>query len=297
MITYNHGLYIKDAILGVLAQTTNFDIELIVADDCSTDKTEAVVQEIIITHPKSNIIRYNRHSVNKGMMSNFIWSLEQCKGEYIALCEGDDYWIDPYKLQKQINFLEINGEYDLIATNAILDKGHNDRVRVHESVHKNFSFGFNQQINSNCCITCTTMFRKDKISAIKNDLFSSLKIGDIILWAMLLRNNKFGYFLNEDTSSYRIHSGGIYSLIDRKEQILNELEVYETLLKSGCFNKSELKVIQFKVQKMSYSIFCNETFLPRNVSLRKIVENNNILNVNSLLLTFKSIFKFFIKYN
>ena len=295
MITYNHELYIKEAILGVLAQIINFDIELIVADDCSTDKTEAVVQEIVNTHPKSSIIRYTRHSANKGMMPNFIWSMEQCKGEYIALCEGDDYWKDPYKLQKQINFLEINEEYNLIATNAILDKSLNDRV--HESVLKNFSFGFNQQINSNCCITCTTMFRKDKISGIKNDLFSTLKIGDIVVWAMLLRNNKFGYFLNENTSCYRIHSGGVYSQIDRKEQILNELEVYETLLKSECFNKSELKLIQFKVQKILYSIFCNETFLPRNVSLRKIIANNNILNVNSLLLTFKSMVKFIFKYN
>ncbi|MDO9260985.1 MAG: glycosyltransferase, partial [Flavobacteriaceae bacterium] len=104
MITYNHENYIQQAIEGVLMQTCNFEVELIIANDCATDKTDEVIQEIIKNHPNSSWIKYTNHSQNKGMMPNFIWAMQQCKGKYIALCEGDDYWTDPLKLQKQVEF-------------------------------------------------------------------------------------------------------------------------------------------------------------------------------------------------
>ncbi len=111
MITYGHGKYIKEAIEGVLMQVCDFEVELIVANDKSPDNTEVVVMDIIKNHPNGHWIKYTRHEDNKGMIPNFMWSLEQCKGKYIALCEGDDYWTDPLKLQKQVDFLECNQDY------------------------------------------------------------------------------------------------------------------------------------------------------------------------------------------
>ncbi len=107
MITYAHEHYIHEAIVGVLSQVVNFDLELIIADDHSPDNTEEVVKSFH-THENYDWIKYTKHTVNKGMMPNLKWALEQCNGNYIALCEGDDYWTDPYKLQKQIDFLEAN---------------------------------------------------------------------------------------------------------------------------------------------------------------------------------------------
>ncbi|WP_322549047.1 glycosyltransferase family 2 protein [Flavobacterium psychraquaticum] len=113
MITYGHENYIRQAIEGVLMQNCDFDVELIVANDCSPDTTDCVINDIIQKHPQGNWIIYHKHPKNLGMMPNFIFALQQAQGEYIALCEGDDYWTDPYKLQKQVDFLEAHKEYVL----------------------------------------------------------------------------------------------------------------------------------------------------------------------------------------
>ena len=109
MPNYGQDQFISQAILGVLSQKAEFEIELIVANDCSPDNTEAIVQEIIQNHPNGSWIKYTRHAENKGAIPNFAWSISQAKGKYIAICEGDDYWTDPFKIQKQIDFFHLQG--------------------------------------------------------------------------------------------------------------------------------------------------------------------------------------------
>ena len=111
MVTYNHEKFISEAIEGVLIQQTNFSFELIIANDASTDGSDKIINEFIANHPKGNLIKYFKHEKNVGMMQNFTFALGHCKGKYIALCEGDDYWTDPLKLQKQVDFLEANEDY------------------------------------------------------------------------------------------------------------------------------------------------------------------------------------------
>lgn len=115
MITYNHEKYIAEAIEGVLMQEVDFEVELIIADDCSKDRTGEIVKTFIETHPRGNWIKYFFHNENKSMMSNFIWAMQKCKGEFIALCEGDDYWIDKEKLAIQVDFLLNNKDYFLVS--------------------------------------------------------------------------------------------------------------------------------------------------------------------------------------
>ena len=111
MVTYGHEQFIKQSIEGVLMQDCDFDIELILANDCSPDLTDEVVRGILENHPKSNWIKYTKHPKNIGMISNFMWAASQATAKYIALCDGDDYWTDPLKLQKQVDFLEANEDY------------------------------------------------------------------------------------------------------------------------------------------------------------------------------------------
>lgn len=115
MIAYNHAEFIREAIEGILMQEVDFPVEFLIADDLSQDHTKEIVEQYVQNHPKGNLIRYVRHSQNKGMMGNFVWSLENCRGKYIALCEGDDYWIEPLKLKKQIDFLNAYLEYSLVS--------------------------------------------------------------------------------------------------------------------------------------------------------------------------------------
>jgi glycosyltransferase involved in cell wall biosynthesis len=124
MITYNHERYIANAIEGVLIQQTGFDFELIIADDCSTDNTHSIIQHYINNHPMGNCIKYFPQTKNLGVMPNFSFALRQCKGKYIAVCEGDDYWIDPYKLQKQVAALEADLSVSMVITNRkVLNEG------------------------------------------------------------------------------------------------------------------------------------------------------------------------------
>ncbi|MCK5655503.1 MAG: glycosyltransferase [Candidatus Aureabacteria bacterium] len=111
MITCNHAKFIEEAINGVLSQKTKFDIELVIGEDCSSDNTRDIVHTYAEKYPF--LIRVFTSEKNVGVINNFTRTLKVCTGKYIALCEGDDYWSDPYKLQKQVDFLEANPEFSL----------------------------------------------------------------------------------------------------------------------------------------------------------------------------------------
>lgn len=110
-ITYNHEQYIKDALGGFVMQITNFPYEVVISDDCSTDGTRNVIAEYKTKYP--DLFRDVSPIENIGMLKNFAHVQRLSQGKYIAFCEGDDYWTDPYKLQKQVDFLESHPEYDL----------------------------------------------------------------------------------------------------------------------------------------------------------------------------------------
>ena len=112
MITYGHESFIKQAVEGVLNQKCDFNFELVIANDCSPDNTDEIVNNIIENHPQAHKIKYIKQKSNIGMMPNFIYAVSSGIGKYIALCEGDDYWVDPLKVQKQIDFLEANPEFN-----------------------------------------------------------------------------------------------------------------------------------------------------------------------------------------
>src|SRR3990167_48992 len=112
MITYNHAPFIVQAIDGVLQQKTHFIFELVIGEDCSTDGTHEIVLEYQKRYP--NIIRVVTSDKNVGMKKNSYRAMKACQGKYIAYCEGDDYWHHPFKLQKQVDYLESHSECGLV---------------------------------------------------------------------------------------------------------------------------------------------------------------------------------------
>ncbi len=111
MITYNHGHYLAEAIEGVIAQQTDFPIELVIAEDCSTDNTREIALDYQRLYPKLIRVIYSDHNV--GMMVNSKRAMAACRGEFIAYCEGDDYWIDPNKLREQVAVLKRFNNIDI----------------------------------------------------------------------------------------------------------------------------------------------------------------------------------------
>lgn len=119
VITYNHINYISKCLDGILMQKTNFSFEIIIGDDVSTDGTREIVERYAAEYP--DLIRLNlRQKRGTGIpgKENFVSTLEMCTGEYISLCDGDDYWTDPLKLQKQVDFLENNKEFNICFHNV-----------------------------------------------------------------------------------------------------------------------------------------------------------------------------------
>ena len=117
-ITYNHCKYIRDALEGFLMQRTNFPVEILIHDDASTDGTAEIIKEYEKQYPwliKPVYQTENQYSKHNGTISKIQYG--SALGKYIAFCEGDDYWTDPYKLQKQVDFLESNVWVDICPTN------------------------------------------------------------------------------------------------------------------------------------------------------------------------------------
>lgn len=116
MVTYNHGKYIEQAIQSVLNQNTDFKYELLIGEDCSTDCTREIVERYQMEYPQ--IIKVVRHNQNVGALKNEAELRLRCKGQYIAVLEGDDYWIYPDKLKRQVEFLDRHPEYIGVAHNV-----------------------------------------------------------------------------------------------------------------------------------------------------------------------------------
>jgi glycosyltransferase involved in cell wall biosynthesis len=203
MITYKQAKFIKDAVQGVLMQKKEFDIELIIADDCSPDETEKIVAEIIKSHPNGHWIKYTRHNQNKGMMNNFIWALQQCKGDYIALCEGDDYWIDKEKLKKQVNILNTNGSCSFTFHQAIRIFDVQRQYEIYP-IFKNHIMDSVSFFKFSTIPMASVLFR-NKFSF--NCPNSHIQPDFLLLCKLMSIGN--AYFLPEVMSVYRKHVNGI----------------------------------------------------------------------------------------
>ena len=114
MPTYNHEKYISQAIESTLMQKTNFNYELLIHDDCSTDSTLSIARNYTEKHPDK--IRLFTESENQGLLKSYKKLIENSKGKYLAILESDDFWIDENKLQIQVDFLEQNPDYAITAT-------------------------------------------------------------------------------------------------------------------------------------------------------------------------------------
>ena len=206
MITYGHEKFIEEAINGVLVQECDFEVELIIANDCSPDQTDVVIQNILENHPRASWIKYIKHNKNLGMMPNFIFTMEECKGEFVAMCEGDDYWTDPLKLQKQVDFLERNLDYAICFTKSDIlfpEEG----IKMGHLYNKPTTTYYEDIIFGNYITTLTVIFRRPINGFCFPDWYSKSLIGDWPLYLLLLKNGGKIHHLSDITGVYRLGNG------------------------------------------------------------------------------------------
>jgi glycosyltransferase involved in cell wall biosynthesis len=206
MITYNHEAYIAKAIEGILMQRTSFKYRLIIGEDHGTDKTRQICEDYSLRYPDK--IELLPSEKNLGMMHNFIRTLKSCNGKYIALCEGDDYWTDPLKLQKQVDFLEANPEYTLSFT----------QNEIYEESLKSLKQGcICNKINYttsdllagyNFIPTATVVFKRDAVLPLHHS-FLQYTMGDWPLNIIASTKGKINC-IPENTAVYRIHNNNMW---------------------------------------------------------------------------------------
>lgn len=233
MITYNHEKFIGQAIQSVIDQKTNFKFELVIGEDFSSDKTRGICEKYVNEY--SEIVKLLSAEKNIGAAKNFRRTYESCSGKYIAMLEGDDYWTDPYKLQKQVDFLETNLNYAICFTNANIreDKSVSTKSNMNLTLldpnNCNKIVEQDELFTHNCIITLTTVFRSTK-----SELplwFNEIKLGD---WALHILNSLHGkiQYFNEVTATYRKHENGVFSSLSQCKQLINYLETGEIIRKN-----------------------------------------------------------------
>lgn len=166
---YNHESYLRDCFNGFIIQQTSFPIEILVHDDASTDNSASIIQEYTANYPdifKPIYQKENQFSKGKDI---FQITVTQAQGKYIALCEGDDYWTDPLKLQKQIDILESNPDVTLVHTGFYnVDSNgqifHRKKYEQYQEISKKET-GLTQLLNWNYILTVSVVMRKDVISS------------------------------------------------------------------------------------------------------------------------------------
>ncbi|MEI6311416.1 MAG: glycosyltransferase [Bacteroidota bacterium] len=288
MITYNHEKYIRQAINSVLMQQGDFDLELHIVNDDSTDNTDQIITEIIESN-KSNVqIHYINNKTNKGIVENFIFCLKQCKGDFIALCEGDDYWISNNKIEKQLKAINKNQDLVMVAhkSNVISDYINlKSTIIPNYTLHNNYIL-FKDILNPfkpKPCHTSSYFIRTNKLEidklydCIKGDAF-----GDTPLIALLSTKGNI-LLLDEVLSTYRIHKNGFSN-----QSVEENIQVTKSFI--DIFTKMS-RIIDVK-----YQIYINKAIRISNyklASLYSVLGNKNLSKKHFKLSLWDSIYYMF----
>ena len=243
LMVYNHESYIREAIEGILKQQTDFLVEVVIGDDFSTDKSLEIIREYqdtsnihfkILERKVGDEYWLNRQKL--GRLHNFYNIIENCTGKYIALLDGDDYWTDPLKLQKQADFLEINHDYIVCSHDAkIIDV--NGNVIKESKLPLNFKKDATSEELKNgfWLLTLGMMFRN--LTILKNYPKEGYDVvnGDIFLTSFLGQYGRSKYMSEVEPASYREHSDGIWSMTSK---ITKKINNFNTLFFIGKYYES-----------------------------------------------------------
>ncbi|MCC9043493.1 glycosyltransferase [Myroides sp. M-43] len=222
MLAYNHQEFISEAIESVLMQKITFPIQIVIAEDCSPDNTRAIVLEYQTKYP--DIIKLILQDKNVGASQNNDALLNHLDGQYIAPLEGDDYWIDEYKLQQQVDFLEHNQEYNLVYTDA---KYYKQNTGEFDLQRTNQIKDFSDLLVSNRMFTLTVCLKKEVLDIYRQEDANDLKdlpFGDYSLWLFASTRGQAKY-LPIVSAVYRIleesasHSKNLEKLVSFEEAV------------------------------------------------------------------------------
>jgi glycosyltransferase involved in cell wall biosynthesis len=226
-VTYNHENYIHDAIKGFLIQKTNFPFEIIIHDDASTDSTASIIREYEKQYPELIVCIYQTENQYSKGIRMFSIPISHSKGKYMALCEGDDYWTDPYKLQKQVELLEKNPHCIMCVAKTEVRKN-NELIMIFGEGHKD-EYNIYDILNGSYFHTSTYLIKNKNIEQCLSTN-THIPRGDTSLRYLLSDLGPF-ILLNEVVSVYRITGNGVWTSLNNTDQIKLHINLHKSFHK------------------------------------------------------------------
>jgi glycosyltransferase involved in cell wall biosynthesis len=279
IVTYNHEKFIAKAIESALMQKTKFNYNIVIGEDYSTDKTREIVKKFKNKYPKKIKLLLNKK--NLGMIKNRKKTFLNCDGEYIALLDGDDYWTDKHKLQKQVNFLDKNPDFAICFHDMkiINEKKPEYSKRFVIKDIKEIST-IENLFNTNFIPTSSAMLR-NKLRKLPK-WYNNMPTGDAPLLILNAQYGKIRYF-DKVMGIYRIHDKGYWNSkneLEKKMSLLKKMEILEKNFKN---NEHYLHIIQQKKRNI-YKNFSSICYYEANQHFKK----GKIFNgLNNLFLAWK----------
>ncbi|MCH4551251.1 glycosyltransferase family 2 protein [Aestuariibaculum lutulentum] len=285
ILTYNHENYIVQTLKSVFEQVCDFKFEIILSNDCSTDGTHEIITSFLKEYKQKACVNYFNHVTNLGMMTNFKFALKQCKGKYIALCDGDDFWIDPLKLQKQVDFMETHPNYAIhsgIAKIEFAKPSHDLRFIGEEAADK--SYVLEDFYGRNHLVTCTVLFRNCITHWPR--VFEDVTLGDWFLYVLVLNHSGLKAYKSKTVYSvYRVLSSGVMNSLKpiakhngRLKQIfiIKDYLGYKSypLQVKKCINANSIAKVRVELSHKMYkaallTFFKNLYYCKHRISVRK----------------------------
>lgn len=253
MITYNHEKFIAQAVESALMQETDFDYEIVIGEDCSSDGTGEILKAYQEKHPDK--IRVLAREKSLGMHRNLVDVHQSCIGQYIALLEGDDYWTDPHKLQRQVDFLDSHPECSICFHSAkrVFEDGSQEPSILPSTSRKEF-YTLEDLLEGNFIPTCSVMFRRGLFDKFPS-WFDKMPQADWPLHILNAQRGNIGY-INAVMGVYRVHGGGMWSTLDTAKQIEKRIESREMIRDYlGSNYHKALKASQYRSYYMLFRIY------------------------------------------
>lgn len=210
-ITYNHENYIAQTIESFVMQKTNFSFEILIYDDASTDRTGDIIREYEKIYPTLiNPIYQTENQYSKGYKVGH-FNIQRAKGKYLAVCEGDDYWTDCYKLQKQVDIMEKNSDYSLCVHSSLMVHDKDNRTKLIRPSIGNKTFTVEEVIKGGGGLFATnSMMYRTQFGLNRPDFYEAAPVGDYPLTIYLALMGKI-YYIDECMSAYRVSVNGSWT--------------------------------------------------------------------------------------
>ena len=250
IITYNHAKYIAQAIESALIQKTDFEYDIVIGDDCSTDGTREVIDSFRARYPEKVVVLQKSNRL--GVVPNFTRTLEACKGEYVAIVEGDDFWTSPQKLAKQVRFLDTHRNYALVFHNVVVVFEDGSRSPyLHCPSDQEATTTINDIIRANYIATVSVMFRRNLFGNFPESM-RKLVFADWPLHILNSQHGKIGY-ISEPMAAYRVHSNGAFSQKSSVWQLEQSVKLYDCL--EGYIPPTYVRTVQAARFRAWYALF------------------------------------------